>query len=149
MDKSELPEWTQTLSTRLRNCLANTAGALELKGMEKETVRAQASALHLSIDDLGLPLSETVTAGARVRRQRDQSMARRLAFDLMQRQLRSVDEYLPTPSLPVAWPKSSLGRARSAAGPWRPRRCFAPCGRSAQRAPPCGRRARRVARAIG
>lgn len=67
------------------------------------SVRAQASALHLSIDDLGLPLSETVTAGARVRRQRDQSMARRLAFDLMQRQLRSVDEYLPTPSLPVAW----------------------------------------------
>lgn len=64
---------------------------------------AQASTLHLSIDDLGLPLSETVTAGARVRRQRDQSMARRLAFDLLQRQLRGVDEYLPTPSLPPAW----------------------------------------------
>lgn len=64
---------------------------------------AQASMLQLSIDDLGLPLSETVTAGARVRRQRDQSMARRLAFDLLQRQLRGVDEYLPTPSLPPAW----------------------------------------------
>ncbi|WP_339411629.1 methyltransferase [Pseudomonas sp. EA_35y_Pfl2_R5] len=64
---------------------------------------AQASALQLSIDDLGLPLSETVTAGARVRRQRDQSMARRLAFDLLQRQLRGSDEYLPTPSLPAAW----------------------------------------------
>ncbi|MCR4510886.1 SAM-dependent methyltransferase [Pseudomonas sp. 32.2.56] len=64
---------------------------------------AQASTLRLSIDDLGLPLSETVTAGARVRRQRDQSMARRLAFDLLQRQLRGVDEYLPTPSLPPAW----------------------------------------------
>jgi hypothetical protein len=64
---------------------------------------AQASILRLSIDDLGLPLSETVTAGARVRRQRDQSMARRLAFDLLQRQLRGVDEYLPTPSLPPAW----------------------------------------------
>jgi hypothetical protein len=64
---------------------------------------AQASALQLSREDLGLPLSETVTAGARVRRQRDQSMARRLAFDLLQRQLRQSDTYLPTPSLPPAW----------------------------------------------
>jgi len=63
----------------------------------------QASALKLSRDDLGLPLSETVTAGARVRRQRDQSMAQRLAFDLLQRQVRGIDEYLPTPSLPSAW----------------------------------------------
>lgn len=61
------------------------------------------SVLHLSLDDLALPMSETVTAGARVRRQRDTSMARRLAFDLLQRQLRGVDEYLPTPSLPSAW----------------------------------------------
>jgi len=64
---------------------------------------AQASGLTVSVDDLGLPLSETVTAGARVRRQRDESMARRLAFDLLQRQLRGVDDYLPTPSLPSAW----------------------------------------------
>jgi hypothetical protein len=62
-----------------------------------------ASSLQLSLDDLGLPLSETVTAGARVRRQRDTSMARRLAFDLLQRQLRGIDDYLPTPSLPSAW----------------------------------------------
>jgi len=59
--------------------------------------------LRLSLEDLALPMSETVTAGARVRRQRDTSMARRLAFDLLQRQLRGVDEYLPTPSLPSAW----------------------------------------------
>lgn len=64
---------------------------------------AQASTLQLSRDDLALPLSETVTAGARVRRQRDLSMARRLAFDLLQRELRGIDEYLPTPSLPPAW----------------------------------------------
>ncbi|KJZ36262.1 methyltransferase [Pseudomonas fluorescens] len=61
------------------------------------------SDLQLSLDDLALPMSETVTAGARVRRQRDTSMARRLGFDLLQRQLRGVDEYLPTPSLPSAW----------------------------------------------
>ncbi|MGY2290861.1 methyltransferase [Pseudomonas sp. SDO528_S397] len=64
---------------------------------------ARASALQLSVDDLGLPLSETVTAGARVRQQRDTSMARRLGFDVLQRQLRHCDEYLPTPSLPAHW----------------------------------------------
>lgn len=61
------------------------------------------SALQLSLEDLSLPMSETVTAGARVRRQRDTSMARRLAFDLLQRQVRGVEEYLPTPSLSSAW----------------------------------------------
>jgi hypothetical protein len=64
---------------------------------------ARASALRLSIDDLGLPLSETVTAGSRVRQQRDISMARRLGFDQLQRQLRGRDDYLPTPSLPASW----------------------------------------------
>ncbi|WP_339529355.1 methyltransferase [Pseudomonas mucidolens] len=64
---------------------------------------ARRSTLRLSVDDLGLPLSETVTAGARVRQQRDTSMARRLGFDQLQRQLRACDEYLPTPSLPSAW----------------------------------------------
>ncbi|WP_248732429.1 methyltransferase [Pseudomonas sp. MWU13-2517] len=61
------------------------------------------SALRLSIDDLALPLSETVTAGNRVRQQRDTSMARRLGFDQLQRQLSGRDEYLPTPSLPASW----------------------------------------------
>lgn len=64
---------------------------------------ARASSLHLSLADLRLPLSETVTAGARVRRQRDQSMARRLAFDLLQRELRGRDQYLSVPSLPTSW----------------------------------------------
>ena len=64
---------------------------------------AKQSPLRLSRGDLALPLCETVTAGARVRRQRDLSMARRLAFDLLQRQLRNLDEYLPTPSLASLW----------------------------------------------
>jgi hypothetical protein len=63
----------------------------------------RASTLLLSVDDLGLPLSETVTAGKRVRLQRDTSMARRLGFDQLQRLLRGCDEYLPTPSLPTHW----------------------------------------------
>ncbi|MDF3932566.1 methyltransferase [Pseudomonas citronellolis] len=64
---------------------------------------ACASQLLLDQDDLRLPLAETVTAGARVRRQRDSSMARRLAFDLLQRELRGVDEYLPVPSVAPEW----------------------------------------------
>lgn len=63
----------------------------------------RASHLQLSRDDLGLPLSETVTAGKRVRWQRDTSMARRLGFDQLQRELRGCDQYLPTPSLPASW----------------------------------------------
>ncbi|MDI3185208.1 methyltransferase [Pseudomonas paracarnis] len=63
----------------------------------------RASLLQLSIDDLGLPLSETVTAGNRIRQQRDTSMARRLGFDQLQRQVRGCDDYLPTPSLPASW----------------------------------------------
>ncbi|HEK1771164.1 TPA: methyltransferase [Pseudomonas putida] len=69
---------------------------------------AQASQLHLSITDLGLPLSEAVTSSARTRRQRDTSMARRLGFDLLQRQQRQTDDYLPTPSLPTAWLEKSF-----------------------------------------
>lgn len=56
--------------------------------------------LILSKDDLALPLLESVTAGQRVRRLRDQSMAWRLTFDLWQREARGVDRYLPTPARP-------------------------------------------------
>jgi hypothetical protein len=81
-------------------CCYNRIAAQQYQAL---STAAQASSLQLSLDDLGLPLSETVTAGARVRRQRDTSMARRLGFDLLQRQQRQTREYLPTPSLPVAW----------------------------------------------
>ena len=84
----------------LAPCCYNRIGTERYQALSRA---GQASALQLSIDDLGLPLSETVTAGARVRRQRDTSMARRLGFDLLQRQLRGCDDYLPTPSLPSAW----------------------------------------------
>ncbi|MCI0992978.1 methyltransferase [Pseudomonas corrugata] len=71
---------------------------------------ARGSALQLSVDDLGLPLTETVTAGARVRRQRDQSMGWRLGFDLLQRQIRGRNDYLSTPSLPTAWLDKSFAQ---------------------------------------
>jgi len=81
-------------------CCYNRIGAERYQAL---SAVGRASALQLSVDDLGLPLSETVTAGARVRQQRDVSMARRLGFDHLQRQLRGSDDYLPTPSLPASW----------------------------------------------
>ena len=64
---------------------------------------AKTSRLRLDKQDLRLLQCETVTAGQRVRRQRDQSMAWRLGFDLLQRELRGIDEYLPTPPLATMW----------------------------------------------
>lgn len=81
---------------------------ISLPAYEALSSAGSRSGLQLSLEDLALPMNETVTAGARVRRQRDTSMARRLAFDLLQRQLRGVDEYLPTPSLPSAWLEKSF-----------------------------------------
>nr|WP_298163889.1 methyltransferase [uncultured Pseudomonas sp.] len=86
-------------------CCYNRIGTPSYQALSET---AKASTLQLSLDDLGLPLSETVTAGARVRRQRDQSMAWRLAFDLLQRQLRGIDDYLPTPSLAPTWLNANL-----------------------------------------
>ncbi|MBA1202294.1 methyltransferase [Pseudomonas capeferrum] len=68
------------------------------------------SSLELTLSDLGLPMSEAVTSSARVRRQRDRSMARRLGFDLLQREQRRSDDYLPTPSLPVSWLEKPFGQ---------------------------------------
>lgn len=81
---------------------------IETEGYQPLSKMATGSALKLSRDDLGLPLSETVTAGARERRHRDQSMAWRLGFDLLQRGLRGTNEYLPTPSLPGSWLKKTF-----------------------------------------
>ena len=56
------------------------------------------SALRLGKSDLRLPLQETVTAGARVRRLREQEVVWRLGFDSLQRAVRAVDAYLPVPN---------------------------------------------------
>src|SRR5690606_7058143 len=69
---------------------------IESASYQPMSARARASVLRLSREDLGLPLQESITAGQRVRRLRDQSMAWRLAFDIWQRQARGVDQYLPT-----------------------------------------------------
>lgn len=55
----------------------------------------------LTRDDLRLAVQETATAPARVIRQSRQLAAWRLGFDRLQRDLRGVDAYLPTPSRPA------------------------------------------------
>lgn len=60
---------------------------------------ARASGLQLRRDDLRTAVHGTVTASARQNRQRRQLQAWRLGFDLLQRELRGIDAYLPTPPL--------------------------------------------------
>ncbi len=59
----------------------------------------QVHGLALSRDDLALAVQETVTAPQGVRRQRERASAWRLGFDLLQREARGEDSYLPVPSL--------------------------------------------------
>jgi hypothetical protein len=56
--------------------------------------------LALTRDDLRLAVQETVTSGARAIRQQRELAAWRLGFDLLQREVRGIDGYLPTPSRP-------------------------------------------------
>jgi len=56
-------------------------------------------ALVLTRQDLALAVQETVTAPCHTQRQRRRAKAWRLGFDLLQRELRGVDEYLQVPSL--------------------------------------------------
>lgn len=58
--------------------------------------------LTLSRDDLRTAVQGSVTAPARVQQQRKQLQAWRLGFDLLQRELRGSDAYLPTPSFPAS-----------------------------------------------
>lgn len=74
------------------------------------SIAARDAQVKLSRQDLGLPLQESVTAGGRVRRLRDQSMAWRLAFDIWQREGRGIDDYLPTPSRPESAMKEGIAR---------------------------------------
>lgn len=90
----------QTAALALAPCCYNRT---QSEFYQQLSAQGQTSALRLSRDDLGLPLTATVTATNRERGLRDQSMAWRLAFDILQRELRGVDEYLPTPSLSATW----------------------------------------------
>lgn len=61
---------------------------------------AQQNDLRLDRNSVQLAVQEAVTSSPRVRKQTATLAAWRLGFDALQRQLRGVDEYLNTPSLP-------------------------------------------------
>ncbi len=72
--------------------------------------------LELSRDDLALAVQETVTAPRHVRRSRERAGAWRLGFDLLQREMRGRDDYLPVPSLAYGrLPETFAGFCRWAA----------------------------------
>lgn len=64
--------------------------------------RARERDLTLSRLDLKTAVQESVTSPERVQKQRRQLQAWRLGFDELQRDLRGVDAYLPTPSFPLS-----------------------------------------------
>lgn len=70
---------------------------------------AVAARVRLSKADLKLPLQETVTAGAGGRRLRQAELHWRLAFDELQRTLRSEDSYLPVPNVKKSLLSGSFG----------------------------------------
>ncbi|MBP9569194.1 MAG: SAM-dependent methyltransferase [Aeromonadaceae bacterium] len=72
------------------------------------SLAAQASELQLTTQDLRMTVQETVTAGGRERRLRTIELTWRLGFDLLQRELRGVDEYLPLPNLQKSWLSGSF-----------------------------------------
>ncbi|MGF1742096.1 SAM-dependent methyltransferase [Vibrio profundum] len=61
--------------------------------------QAQQSTLLLSKDDLRIPLQETVTGGARVKRHRQLEMVYRLGFDSLLKHALHYEYYLPIPSI--------------------------------------------------
>jgi hypothetical protein len=60
---------------------------------------AATAALNLTREDLALAVQDSVTAPRHVRLKRRQASAWRLGFDLLQREVRGIDDYLPVPSL--------------------------------------------------
>lgn len=68
---------------------------------------AAASSLCLTPDDVRLAVTETVTAGARERRQRDRAMASKLAFAAWRQQL-TGEAYRNFKPVPEAWMRGSF-----------------------------------------
>ena len=63
---------------------------------------AQANDPGFSRNQIRVAVQEMVTSPVRVRRQADELKICRLAFDALQREVRGVNSYLPTPSLPAS-----------------------------------------------
>lgn len=80
-------------------CYARGAGARH----QPLSAAGRAAELALDAHDLSLPGRDDVVATARARRVRDRARARRLGFDLLQREVTGVDAYRSVPPFPNAW----------------------------------------------
>ncbi|MFT4925983.1 MAG: hypothetical protein ACI8WB_002078 [Phenylobacterium sp.] len=69
----------------------------------KLSAEAERSTLQLSKADLRLAVLQTVTAGARVKRLREQELIWRIGYDLLCREVTGVEQYQPTPSVNKKW----------------------------------------------
>lgn len=61
------------------------------------------SSLVLSVDDVRLAVTETVTASPRLARRRDREMAWKLGFDAWRREATGTEVYQPFKPVPVRW----------------------------------------------
>lgn len=66
------------------------------------SIEAKVNDLRLSVADLHTAVQESVTSAPRIVTQSRHMRAWRLGFDRLQRELRGIDDYLPTPSLPLS-----------------------------------------------
>ncbi len=66
------------------------------------SAEGQNSELQLTLADLRTAVRQNSTAGSAERRRHHQQQRWRLGFDELQRELRQVDQYLPTPPLPAS-----------------------------------------------
>jgi hypothetical protein len=90
----------QTRALSISPCCYHLIAGQEYQPMSEA---CRNSALRLTTQDLRMTVQETVTAGQRVRRLRQIELTWRLGFDLLQRDIRGVDEYLPVPNLQKSW----------------------------------------------
>lgn len=68
----------------------------------------EVASLALNRHELHAAVMETATAGASVRRQRVRLQIMRLGFDILQRDVRGIDDFLPIPSLPAHWARADF-----------------------------------------
>ena len=81
-------------------CLRDTRSGTPDGAALSATVRARP--LLLRADDRRTAVQETVSAGQRLQRRRRRTQSWQLGFDLLQRELRGVDGYIPLPVVGTA-----------------------------------------------
>lgn len=96
-----LKDWKHSASSKL--ILAPCCYEKWLKGAYRPLSKlAKDNNLSLSTEQVKLAMQETVTASMREQTLMHKLQTVRLAFDILQREIRGIDEYLPTPSLPLS-----------------------------------------------